>query len=294
MIHRYLCFLLLAPSIGVISPAWAELPLTVEDLVTDKGKVKMDLSLSYANADRQGVSTGAPAVVQTGPTSFVTLPTVIGERIGNSDAAVATLGLRYGVTANAEAYVRGSYLASSQRGRDISGISSSSDSRFADAWVGINYRFKHEDESPALLGFAEVAVYEKYFTTGRSFGSAMLGFTTYKAIDPVVFSLTAGYRFGRGYQEGDGRYRPGNLLVLSPAVGFAVNDRVTLTTGLQWTWRGADRLNGQIRGISRTSTDLLLGVGYGFSRGSTLNTMFKANTSGYNGTELRVNWLYAF
>ncbi len=75
----------------LVFPVKADLPLTVEDLITDKGKVKLDLSLSYANADRHGVATGDPVIVQTGPTSFVALPTLIGESVGNSDTLVATL-----------------------------------------------------------------------------------------------------------------------------------------------------------------------------------------------------------
>lgn len=59
--------------------AQADLPLTVEDLITDKGKLKLDMSLTYANSDRRGVATGEPITIQTGPTSFVTLPTAIGE-----------------------------------------------------------------------------------------------------------------------------------------------------------------------------------------------------------------------
>lgn len=62
-----------------VSPALADLPLTVEDLITDKGKIKADLSFSYGNADRQGLATAEPITVQTGPTSFVTLPALIGE-----------------------------------------------------------------------------------------------------------------------------------------------------------------------------------------------------------------------
>lgn len=74
--------------------ALADLPLTVEDLIADKGKVKLDFSVVYANADRQGISTGEPITIQTGPTSFVILPALIGESTGNSDTTVATLGLR--------------------------------------------------------------------------------------------------------------------------------------------------------------------------------------------------------
>ena len=109
MRHYRICILLIAL---LATPAMADLPLTVEDLITDKGKIKLDLSIAYANADRHGISTGEPITVQTGATSFVTLPTQIGESLGNSDSAVATLGLRYGLTGKAEIYTRLSGLAS--------------------------------------------------------------------------------------------------------------------------------------------------------------------------------------
>jgi hypothetical protein len=275
-------------------PARADLPLTVEDLITDKGKVKLDLSIAYANADRQGVSTGEPIIVQTGPASVVTLPTLVGESIGNSDTLVGTVGLRYGLTAKTEIYTRASGLTSSQRTSDVSGTDSSNESRFADAWAGVNVQFKQDDATPAVLGFAELALAEKHREDTASFKSAMLGVTTYKAIDPVVLSLTAAWRFNQSRQDGAREYKPGKLLLIHPSVGFAVNDRVTLTTGAQWTHRAADRFDGVSQGIARTATDLLLGVGYGLARGNTLNTTLKANASGRGGSEVRVNWLYTF
>jgi hypothetical protein len=54
--------------------AWADLPLTVADLITDKGKVKLKLSMSYVNADRQGISTADPLTIQTGPASVAWHP----------------------------------------------------------------------------------------------------------------------------------------------------------------------------------------------------------------------------
>ena len=278
-----------------VSPAvWADLPLTVEDLITDQGKVKLDLSLAYANTDRSGVSTGEPLIVQTGPTSFVTLPTLVGESIGNSDTVVATLGMRYGLTAKAEVYARISGMSSNHRSSGVGGAASSSESGFADAWAGVNYQFRKDGDGPAVLGFAEIALREKHRRSSASFKSAMLGITTYKAIDPIVFSLTTAYRFNQTRQDGAQDYRPGNLLLLNPSVGFAVNDRVTLTTGMQWTRRQAERFAGQSKGIDRTATDLLLGVGYGITQGNTLNATLKANASGRNGSELRTNWLYSF
>ncbi len=100
---------------------------------------------------------------------------------------------------------------------------------------------------------------------------------------------------GAGIQHGlGGGFDGGNLLLLNPSVGFAVNDRVTLTTGVQWTHRQADRFDGQDRGMNRTATDLLLGVGYGFAKSNTLNTTLKLNASGRGGSELRAGWLYTF
>jgi len=180
----------------------------------------------------------------------------------------------------------------STRTTDLSGTRSTSDNRFADAWAGVNYQFKSDDKTPALLGFAEVAIREKHRKESASFKSWMLGMTTYRAIDPVVFSLTAGFRFNQERSDGNTQYKPGNLLLLNPSIAFAVSDRVTLTTGVQWINRQADQYNGVVQGFRRTSTNLLLGVGYGIMKGSTLNFTFKTNASGQNGADLRLNWLH--
>nr|VFK54290.1 MAG: outer membrane insertion C-terminal signal [Candidatus Kentron sp. TUN]VFK56270.1 MAG: outer membrane insertion C-terminal signal [Candidatus Kentron sp. TUN] len=287
-------FISMLAVIAFSTTAHADLPLTVEDLITDKGKIKLDLSVAYANSDRQGVSTGEPILIQTGPTSFVTVPTLVGESLTNSDLVVGILGLRYGLTAKAEIFTRASYLYSSNRTSNVSGTGSNSDNRFADAWAGVNYRFKGDDDTPALLGFAETALREKHRDSSSSFQSYLLGLTTYKAIDPVVFVLTAAYRLNQNRKDGDRDYEPGDMFFLSPSVAFAVNDRVTLTTGFQWTNRQADKIDSRTQGLRRTGTNLLLGVGYGISKGSTLNFTFQENASGSDGANLRLNWLHTF
>lgn len=274
--------------------ALADLPLTVEDLVTEKGKLKLDASLAYANVDSRGVSANGPITVQTGPTAFVTLPTVIGDSISNSDSLVATLGLRYGLTTLLEIYTRTSFIYNSIRSSDSSGASSSNGGYFADAWAGLNYQLKKDNDTPAVLGFSEVALREKYGCSSSSFRSFMLGLTTYKAIDPIVFSLTVAYQINKSRKNGNFSSSPGNVLLFSPSVGFAVNDRTTLTTGLQWTNRQAETLNKNAQGIRRTKTDLLLAVGYGFTKGNTLNVTLNENASGQGGADLRVSWLRTF
>ncbi|MBB3220510.1 hypothetical protein [Pseudoduganella umbonata] len=139
---RFATLFIISTLLSLPQFAWADIPLTLEDLLTDKGKLKLDLSVSYANSDRQGISTAEPVTVQTGPTSFITLPTLIGDSISNSDTNVVTLGLRYGLTAKAEIYSRFSGVTMSQRSSGLEGASKSNESGFVDTWAGINYQFK--------------------------------------------------------------------------------------------------------------------------------------------------------
>jgi len=207
---------------------------------------------------------------------------------------VGSVGLRYGLSEKVEIYTRASYLYIEQRNSDVSGNTQSSESRFSDAWAGVNYQFKQDDKTPALLGFTEIALREKHRVSSASFKSALLGLTTYKAIDPVVLSLTGAYRINRSRKDGDVDYRPGNLLLLNPSLGFAVNERVTLTSGIQWSNRRADLYGSKEQGLRHTQTDLLLGVSYGFTDKSVININLKANVSGQDGADLRLSWLRQF
>ena len=272
--------------------AHADLPLTIEDLITDKGKVKIDIGASYSNSEQNDLLTDS-IDIQTGATSFINLPVVLGQKNSNRDTWVGTLGLRYGLTAKAEVYTRMSYVHNSQRTSSAAGVTQQSNQQFADAWAGINYQFKNDDKTPAILGFAEVALREKSISSS-SFKSAMIGVTAYKAIDPVVLSLTAAYRFNRARMDGGREYKPGNFILISPSVGFAVNDKITLTGGVQWLNKQADRYDGTASAARKTSTDVILGMGYGFTKNTTLNTTVKWNASGTGGADLRLNVLHTF
>ena len=108
-IDQWLTFALLSCSLN----AFAELPLNIEDLMADQGRYKLDLSANYANTERQGVTASDPIIVQTGPTSFIILPTKIGETQSNADTFVGTVGLRYGFTHNTEFIARTSFIPDS-------------------------------------------------------------------------------------------------------------------------------------------------------------------------------------
>jgi hypothetical protein len=156
--HRLLALL---AAMLITTPAAAELPLAVENLIAGNGQTLLDLSLAYANSEQTGVSIGAPLQVQTGPASFITLPSAIGPSELNSDIVAATLGLRHGFSRRFEVNARSSMVHSQLRGQDLGGQFARSQTRFADAWLGASYQLREDERGPALLGFAELALAER-------------------------------------------------------------------------------------------------------------------------------------
>ena len=277
------------------SPTPADLPLTVEDLLTSAQRWRVELGVAYANSDRTAVTTDQAVPIQIGPTQFITVPTVVGERRVNNDVVVLSPGIRYGLNSDTELYGRFSAVSSTLRSDSVSGVDAQNDERVADAWLGVNHRFVKEGESPALLGFFELAAAENVATSGTNLAhgkSALFGFTTYRAIDPIVLSLTSAYRWNRSRDVADQARDPGDLFLLNPSIGFAVNNEITLTTGLSWRWQKADRVNNITQGIRTTQTSLAMGVGHAWSQRLTLNVNTRADISGRGGAEIDFTLLY--
>ena len=292
---KVIAILLLCTTVAL--PSQADLPLKIEDLLTKKNQWRGELGMVYANREQRDISTGEFIQIQIGPTQFISLPTVGGEQQVNSDTLVLTPGLRYGVTLDTELYGRLSLSHTASRSEDAGGgTHSQSDDRFADVWLGINHRFWDDDEHPALLGFLEVAALENVANEGTdnvSGKSWLFGLTTYRAIDPLVLGLTAAYGLNLERRLTNGTdHQPGDFLLLNPSVNFAVNNWVTLTYGLQWRWRQADKFNGQPQGLRTTNTAMSLGLGYSWSQRLTLNFNARTNISGQNNAEIGLTFLY--
>jgi len=262
---------MLAAAICTFSTAaQADLPLAVEGLLTDRGEVKLDLSLTYNNS--------------------------AGEILENRDAVIGTAALRYGLTGKMDLYGRASYLYTSARGMGFTTGNTyhATNHRFVDSWLGMSYRIKDDNTTPALIGFAETALLEKGQKSNSSFHSWAAGITTYKSIDPIVFILSVYYSINLPRKDSGLTVNPGNTFTLNPSIAFSVNDRVTLNTGVRWTNAWPSHYEGQTQYFRRTNTDLQLGVDYGFSNDDILNVTFSSNVSGTNGTSLRFDWLHTF
>lgn len=268
--------------------------LTQENSITDKGKLKVDLGVAYANIDSQNLISGDSILVQTGTNSFVQIP-VVGKEELNQDYLIGMLGLRYGLNDRAEIYVRTNYQYSQARGIDLNGsYTNSNDSRLNDVWIGLNYQISEENaDSPAILAFGEVALAERYPDNFSYFQSVMVGLTTYKAIDPVLLSFNIAYRMSLVSTD-DIAYKAGDFLTLSPVASFVVNDNITFNGGVKWMYKNTDQYGDQNISYNKTATDVLWGLTYAISKNNFFDFAVNTNISGQKGSNMNFTWVKQF
>lgn len=283
-------------AVCAVTTAQADLPLNVEALLTANKAWRAEFNLVYANSDRRNVDSRF-ATLQLAPGQFITLPLVVSQARQNLDILVASAGMRYGLSADTEILARASALSRHARSQDAEGASSTHSSRFNNAWIGINRRLSADDDTPAVLGFAELALAENVAVEGNELAygrTALLGITVYRTTDPLVLSITGGYQYSAARDTAEQSVDPGDLLFINPNIGFAVNHEVTLTSGMQWRWQQRERHDGQPQGIRTTQTRLELGMGYAWSRLTTVQIVGRMDMSGDAGAEIGATVIYKF
>lgn len=65
--------------------AAADLPLSLEELFTDKGKLRLETSISYTNSESRQTQPANPIYIQTGANSYIAVPTALRQGSRNSD-----------------------------------------------------------------------------------------------------------------------------------------------------------------------------------------------------------------
>ena len=272
----------------------ADMPLSLEELYIDKGKFKLESNISYVNTEQESHSLINPVYVQTQGNSLIAVPTNISQDNTNSDILIGTLGLRYGLTGKTDIYGNVSYLWQSSRSFNGVNESKEKDHYLSDATIGISHTFLEDDKNPALIGFLEMSAYEKVLNKSSSAKSWVVGATTYKAIDPVVLSLTAAYRWNGKRNTELGNYKPANYILINPSVSFAANDKISFSGDIQWLNTQSERIDGEKIAPRNTATYAKLGVGFGLSDKTTLNASARWKISGNSSAELNFGLTHQF
>lgn len=270
--------------------AHADLPLTVDDLLADKNRFKLDTDLSYYNHHRSSVATQGFEMVDLGQGRTLYMPS-IGESNTNTDSLIAGLGLRYGVSDKLEMGIKTNAIYRNARHQNGAELSKSSDTHLNDVSLSTQYQFtKNHAKLPDVIGLGELSVYDN--TQGlknKSGASALVGFTTYTVNDPIVLSLTGTYQYQARRETSTGhRMDLGDTATLNASVGFAVNPDITLTGGVGVRHKWADKNElGKLENNS-TQTTLNLGFAYAMTARSNLTANVRTPISGDGGSTLSV------
>jgi len=270
--------------------AHADLPLTVDDLLADKNRFRLDTDLSYYNHHRSSVATQGFEMVDLGQGRTLYMPS-IGESNTNTDSLIAGLGLRYGVSDKLEIGVKTNAIYRNARHQNGAELSKSSDTHLNDISISTQYQLtKNHKKFPDSLVFGELSIYDN--TQGlkrKNASSALIGFTTYTVNDPIVLSLTGTYQYQANRQTNVGtRVELGDTATLNGSVGFAVNPDITLTGGVGVRHKWADKNElGKFENRS-TQTTLNLGFAYALTARSNLTANVRMPISGDGGSTLSV------
>jgi len=252
--------------IALAGPCQADLPLMIDDLLTPEESLRFELGVGYANQNRG---------------------------YDNQDAFAVQLGIRYGVLANTELYGKLTGRGSQLRQPLLRPRNSGWRLQGRHLTLGVNHRFSPDTDTPALLGFLDVLAVENIRASGAPkliyARTWQAGVSTYRSIDPVVLSLTAVYRYAGSRRVDGKKIDPGDLISIAPNLSFAINDVVSVSGGLDFSYLGK---SAEPFSIPTTQTGLTLGVSTVISRHLVAHLAMYTDISGGGGSQVNLQFSY--
>lgn len=292
---------MLKPSIFFTSlylSSWvhADLPLLLENTIATQGKYTIDLGTIYSNTKVNNPKFSNYNLIQISPSSFISIPNTISSEPIQNEYLVTTIGLKYGIFQNLDIGLRTNFLYNSNKYLNPnSQEKSTSEIRFSDLSINMNYQFLQDGKYPAILGFIETSLLEKNEYQNTNFSNWSLGITAYKSYDPIVLSLTTGYRYNLPRKvTNEDKYLPGNLLFINPQVSFVANEKISLIAGLNFKSTNSDKFNNRVIERKNSSLDYSFGVGIALSRVSNFNFLGTIKEDFNNSSEIHLNYSHNF
>lgn len=276
----------------VVQSAFADLPLSLKGIAPDAQQFKFGATLSYYNHSGRDLHHDAPAYLHTPHNTVIEIPGRVREGRYHGDTLYLYASLAYGLNADTELYASLGGLWREERRTSENGIRDHrSRAELSDVTLGINHVLAKDGNNPLLVGVLETSAIEKVRGKTQHGKSVFLGVNAYKAIDPVVFTLNAGYRFNF-HDKND--HKPGNYFLIRPGVSFAANDRATFSAQVKITGRDSAVSRGRKEGHFETDTHAVLGAGYALSQQTSIRADMQWHLSGDDGASLSLAYQHRF
>jgi len=249
----------------VLSIVLLSKPVKVDEILTEKGTFKLDISVAYSNI-QQSKEMMSSMLYQTQNGDFIYLPTYLGSRDNNQDYFNYIFTLRYGINKDLELFVSLNLYNSTSYFQLSNVFENESMNGFNSLKMGATYQIKKETDTPSLLlGIsADVLentvlgkeIEESYFKNFRIFG------TSYYTVDPVVFLLQASYDISLQHEFTKMNVENGDIFTFSPQVYFSVNPYTNIYGGVRYTYQNENKVNEKIITINGSNISFLTGATY--------------------------------
>jgi len=271
--------------------------LKIEDVLTEKNKIKSTLSVSYSNIHRKNNKI-IPITYQTTNGDFVSIPTYMGISNTNQDFINYGINVRYGINKDLEVFSNLNLFTSNTRSSDSS-FTNDSSSGFNNLSFGLNYQIKQEDETPSIIIGANTNLIERtIFMNGSkdsSFKSFSLFATSYSSVDPIIFLLDTRYRVNLKKENNSQTIENGDIITFSPSIIFVVNPYISLNWGIDYNFKNKDKMNGMTVSNSESSIGYRFGVNYELNSKKYLNiNISKKDTNDYSSNNVSLALSYEF
>lgn len=289
---KYLYFLLF--NLLLSTYVYADLPLTVENLISDKGKITFESSLTYGNNQSKNIQVVGSIPVQVGANTYINLPTSLGNSELQTDYLVANIGAKYGISQKADLGMRINGVYQTQRNLNVNSQQKNSSTDLTDIALTGTYQILDDAKYPAVVAFSDIGLLEKRQGKNTYLSNFSLGFTTYRSYDPVVLSLSAGYKHYFDKAVNNDKIQPSNIFFINPQVAFVANDRVSLLTGVNFKHISSQKKNHIVQTKQRNDTDVHFGLGYGLNNHANITFMATLKQGFENSNEFRLSYSKKF
>ncbi len=273
-------------------PAKADLPLLVETLTTDKNNFVLSTNITYQNQN-ETEHYQYPSIDELVKNSKVSTKQHLLKNYNNTDTVTGNVGLTYGVSDKLEIGIETS--ASYQQNRSINSLGeinkvNSKNIQGIDLTGQYQLTKNHKLLKNSTLN-GRISLVDK--TKGlkqKTLSSASIGATITNTNDPVLLSISGDYTYNgkRKLDKEDIEIDVGDNVSVTGAVGVAINPDITLTTGVNWRAKQADKINGKKIDTLNTHTGVSIGMGYGLSERNTFRANVSKDISGEGGSTVSI------
>lgn len=278
-------------AIFVCTHAYADLPLKVEDLITDKKRFKFTANFAYQNQYKTTTSQQSYTALPLANGTVLQVPRPIRIIKNNNDTLQANVGIKYGVTNSLEVGINNTGYHNEQRSFDNLNINTSN--RYSQ-WQSLGFDTQYQ-LTKNHTSFADSVLFAKttLYDTSKNllpkyFSNATFGIIALTVNDPIALSTTASYTYNapRYLSKQKQHIHIGDTVTLAGMVGFSVNPDITLNTTVNWQAQWESTIKNKKVNSFTTSTNLGLGMAYAVTQRTNITANIQANISGNNGSQL--------